>query len=87
VVRGCVVTVLLMGALASCSSSDDGSRPDQESAAYSHGQQSASMTVERTGRTPSTDKCATAFELLVSKGTEQATDRTNWVAGCIEYKP
>lgn len=86
-VRGCVVTVLLMGTRASCSSSEDGSPPDQDSAAYAHGQRSAATSIERTGRTPSTDKCATAFELLVSKGTKQPTDRTDWVAGCVEYQP
>ena len=81
---------LLTVALASCASSDDAgsgaTRPDEDSVAYAAGQESARSSIERTGSTPTADRCATAFELLVSQGTQQSTNRTDCVAGCVEFK-
>ena len=43
-------------------------------------------SVERIGQPPATDDCATSFELLVTRGMEPLTNRTDWVAGCVEFQ-
>lgn len=83
--------VMLVGLLASCTSGDleAGNSPsvaDTNSAAYEAGRRSAQMELERFGRPPETDECATAFEMLVSEGTDEVSDRTDWVAGCLEVR-
>lgn len=74
-----------VGLLTSCTSGEEQSS-DPRSGAYEAGRRSAQAELERFGRPPETDECATAFENQVTLGLEEASDRTDWVAGCLHVQ-